>query len=481
MTGAFGEYDVGPNGAAHAVKDAEARARVDQRIRAALAAIEGVVWTNSPDGRMVGQQPGWAALTGQSLAEYQDFGWSSAIHPDDAQPTIEAWNKAVAKRAPFVFEHRVKRHDGVWRTFAVRAIPVCDAKGAITEWVGVHNDITDYRDSQAAIARSAETFASLVTSNPFGIYVVDADFRLTTVSQGAQGVFAGIDPLIGRDFDEVLNIVWPMPFAGEALARFRHTLATGEPYMAPSTVEQRGNIDAIEAYDWRIERIALPDGRFGVVCYFYDLSERNAYEAQITHALAEKDLLAREIDHRVKNSLAIVGSLLHMQRRDSSSDETRAALAEAGDRVMAVARVHEQLHQSHDVGVVAFGNYLQQMCADLGKTMRGHDVMLECTAVAVDLPAASALSLALIANELVTNAFKHGCASGATRVALSLERRAGRITLVVEDNGAGLPAAEDNDAASLGFKLIGTLSRQLGAEFIKPQAGSPARFVIQLA
>ena len=453
----------------------------EQRFRAAVAAIEGVLWTNSAEGEMVGEQPAWAALTGQAYDEYQGYGWSAAVHPDDAQLTVAAWNKAVAARAPFVFEHRVRRHDGVWRTFAIRAIPITDATGAIAEWVGVHNDVTDYRQAQQRIERSAETFAKLVTSNPFGIYVVDADFRLTTVSHGAQTVFAGIDPLLGRDFDEVLHIVWPRAFADEAVARFRHTLATGEAYLAPSTVEQRANIDAVEAYDWRIERIALPDGRFGVVCYFYDLSERKAYEARLTQALADKELLAREIDHRVKNSLAVVGSLLHMQRNASASHETRAALAEATDRVMAVARVHERLHKSHAVGVVAFGDYLQQMCIDLGKTMHGHGITLDCRVDAVDLPAEQAMSLALIANELVTNAFKHGRAGGATLIDITLDHAPGTVTLTVVDNGAGIPPSGVGQPTSLGFKLITALSRQLQATTTIPAPGAPARFVVVMS
>ncbi len=67
--------------------------------------------------------------------------------------------------------------------------------------------------------------------------------------------------------------MWVEPFASEALARFRRTLDTGEPYTAMRTVERRQDVPEVEAYDWRIERVTLPDGRFGVVCYFYDLTE----------------------------------------------------------------------------------------------------------------------------------------------------------------------------------------------------------------
>jgi PAS domain S-box-containing protein len=125
----------------------------------------------------------------------------------------------------------------------------------------------------AALRRSHATYYELIRNNPFGVYVVDADFRLREVSLGARKVFENVRPLLDRDFAEVLRIVWPEPFASEAIGRFRHTLASGEAYTAARTVERRGDIDAVEAYDWRIERVTLPDGRFGVVCYFYDWTE----------------------------------------------------------------------------------------------------------------------------------------------------------------------------------------------------------------
>ena len=93
--------------------DAEQKLREsEQRFRAATHAAADVLWTNDAEGRMSGDQPGWAALTGQSFEEYQDYGWSRAIHPDDEGPTVTAWKDAVATRSPFVFEHRVRRQIG---------------------------------------------------------------------------------------------------------------------------------------------------------------------------------------------------------------------------------------------------------------------------------------------------------------------------------------------------------------------------------
>ena len=162
----------------------------EQRYKAAVAAIDGVVWTNSADGRMLGEQAGWSSLTGQSFAAYQDLGWSGAIHPDDAQPTLAAWNAAVAARSPFEFEHRVRRHDGQWRLCAVRAVPVFDEAGAIVEWVGVHRDITDTRGEALRLKQLAETVEAV-----FYVHEIDDD-RIAYVSGAYERVW-------GRTRDEL--------------------------------------------------------------------------------------------------------------------------------------------------------------------------------------------------------------------------------------------------------------------------------------
>ncbi|TNC66573.1 PAS domain-containing sensor histidine kinase [Rubellimicrobium roseum] len=139
-------------------KEAEKALRLSEaRFRAAVEAMQGRLWTNDDTGQMVGDQPGWAALTGQSFDEYQGYGWTGAVHPDDVHPTVEAWRAAVAERRPFFYEHRVRRQDGVWRLFSVRAIPARDDMGEVREWVGIHTDITDRRVREAELRELNET------------------------------------------------------------------------------------------------------------------------------------------------------------------------------------------------------------------------------------------------------------------------------------------------------------------------------------
>ncbi|MER2268795.1 MHYT domain-containing protein [Methylobacterium oxalidis] len=147
----------------------------EERFRAAVQAVRGVLWTNDAQGRMVGEQPGWAAITGQTRAEYEGYGWARAVHPEDAQPSIEAWNATVAARRTFEFEHRLRVKEGGWRHFAIRGVPVLDRNGTIREWVGVHTDITEQREAEAGLRESNEEIQRYA-------YIVSHDLRAPLVN-----------------------------------------------------------------------------------------------------------------------------------------------------------------------------------------------------------------------------------------------------------------------------------------------------------
>ncbi|HWH17150.1 MAG TPA: PAS domain-containing protein [Allosphingosinicella sp.] len=235
----------------------------------------------SLDGRFLRVNDRYCEITGRSREELLSLRMQDITHPDDLPGNIPLFRAAIREGGGFEIEKRYVRPDGtsVWVHNSVTAIREQD--GEVAHTVCVTIDISERRAAEEQLRRNQDTFYNLIQNNPFGVYVVDADFRLAEASIGSRKVFENVRPLIGRDFADVLRIVWAEPFASEAIGRFRHTLETGEPYSSPSTVELRGDIGRIEAYDWRIERIELPDGRHGVVCYFYDLSERQQWEAAV--------------------------------------------------------------------------------------------------------------------------------------------------------------------------------------------------------
>ncbi len=127
------------------------------------------------------------------------------------------------------------------------------------------------------LRHNAETFQSMVKNVPFGMYTVDSDLRIVQASPTAAQTF-GIPDLIGSDLARSLRAIWQEPFAQSVVENFVHTLATGVPFASRETVQLRADRLATEAYDWRLERITMPDGRHGVVCYYYDLTRQHHLE-----------------------------------------------------------------------------------------------------------------------------------------------------------------------------------------------------------
>ena len=151
--------------------------------------------------------------------------------------------------------------------------------------------------------RANDTFLTLVEHAPFGVYVIDSDFRIVQISNGAEKAFANVQPVLARDFAEVMRAIWPENFAEEAIGRFRHTLETGEPHHQNSLEETRLDTGVDEAYDWQIERVTLPNGKFGVVCYYYDLTALKSAQA----ALRESEVRFRHTFENAAVGVAHVG------------------------------------------------------------------------------------------------------------------------------------------------------------------------------
>lgn len=281
-----------------------ARKRVEEseaRFRAAVQANSSVLWTNNAQGEMVGEQPGWGALTGQSRHEYEGFGWSGAVHPDDAPGTLEAWNRAVAERRMFVFEHRVRRHDGAWRLFSVRAVPVLEPQGHIREWVGVHNDITDERTLLDALQHSETRFRQAIDSMPQLVWSTRPDGTPDLYSkQWLEYTGLSDAAMQGQGWHSVLHPD-DRPRAWE---RWLHSLRSGEIYEIECRCRR---FDA--EYRWFLGRAtAIRDERGQIVRWFgtcTDIEDRKKAELAVLtkQKLESLGLLAGGIAHDFNNLL----------------------------------------------------------------------------------------------------------------------------------------------------------------------------------
>jgi PAS domain S-box-containing protein len=300
-------------------KVAEARLLASEaRFRAAVQAASDIVWTNDAEGRMLGEQPGWAAFTGQSREEYQGYGWAEALHPDDAGPSVAAWEDAVAVGGRYVFEQRVRRHDGVFRTFSVRALPVRDERGAIREWVGVHTDITDLREADRALrdseARYRNLFENMTEEVHFWSLVRDAagrivTWRLVDANPPALATWGRrLEDIRGRTADEIFG-------AGST----EHYRALVEQVMASGTAMSYEDYFPQLARHFRFTTIPLGDGFITTGADISGIKEAQAVIERQNAALLEadrrKDEFLATLAHELRNPLAPLRTALHIVER----------------------------------------------------------------------------------------------------------------------------------------------------------------------
>ena len=211
------------------------------------------------------------------------------------------------------------------------------------------------------------------------------------------------------------------------------------------------------------------DGTVLYMVILRDITARREAEYKIQQSLREKEALLQEIHHRVKNNLQVVSSLLGLQSRQVSDEETRRAFRESQNRVHSMSLIHERLYQSKDLAEIDCQEYADQL---VGHLFRSYGVSLSRVKLDMDfggerMPMALAVPIGLILNELLSNCLKHAFPQGRDgRITVKLARSEGEtLTLTVSDNGIGLPQNVNLwNARSLGLRLVRILSEQMGAE-----------------
>ena len=273
----------------------------EKKFEAAILAVEGIIWTNDENGQMIGEQPGWAKLTGQSFEEYQGYGWTNAVHPEDIQTSVKSWNQAVADRCTYVFEHRVKTKEKGWRLFSIKAVPVFDETGVVQQWVGVHTDTTEQREAVEIIKESEGRFKAMADESPMIVFIVDPD-PVAPVSYWNKTWYnytgQTIEEAAGRAWDGIVHPDDVQVF----MDIYTPAFAARQPYFAPAIRIKRFD-GKYRWHSFKSNPRHLPNGEFnGYIGVGFDIHEQKVAQEEIKESEKRFRLLADSLPQHIWTS-----------------------------------------------------------------------------------------------------------------------------------------------------------------------------------
>ena len=361
------------------------------------------------------------------------------------------------------YELQLLAKDGRVIDVSVSSRIVFDDEGGPLGVEGVLRDITTRKQTEEALRESETKYRSMVEHSIQGIFTVQ-DFRVVYANEALSHTIGytaeelqSLPPKKLRTLvhPEDQDLVW---------GRMKDRL---EGKKVPSHYELKairkdGAVIWAEMISSRIEYRGKPAVQGAVI----DITDRKQAEEQIRASLKEKEVMLREIHHRVKNNMQIILSLLRIQSRLVPDQETREMFKQSQNRIRSMALIHEALYKSDDLANIDFSEYISRMTTHLLSLYREEigQVRINKETQGILLDINKAIPCGLIISELISNALKHafpGRKDGEIFIKMKQDKR-GKYTLVVKDTGVGFPEKLDfRDAKTLGLQLVTDLVSQL--------------------
>lgn len=406
------------------------------------------------------------AMLGYGRAELLQKTVPDITHPDDHE--VEAQPKGDMKAGEalsFVVEKRYVRADGSVLTGRLSVSALYDEQARPAYFLGQLEDVTRERAAEAARLTREAQFRTLFDHAPDALVLIEEGGRVQSINGPARALWPALGP----------GEMAP-PTLFEPAASLLTTPALPKPPGQPFDLRVQTEHGPFEG-EVRLAPLPLAEGR-GVLVAIRDVTARRQAEraleaalADVSRTLAEREVLLKEVHHRVKNNLQIVSSLLSMQA-DQASLQTRAALADSVLRVRSMALIHQMLYGGADLSKVELGRYAEKLVGQLRSSV-GASAQVQVEADPVEVTVEQAIPCGLILNELVTNALKHGASpDGQCHLRVAVRSADAGFTVTVADQGPGLPADfESRQRKSLGMQVIRALVRQLGAHLTHRNEG----------
>lgn len=426
----------------------------ERRLRTLADAVPQLVWSATADGTVDFYSHRCHEYTGLSQNRDGSWNWAPVLHPDDQEATVAAWAKAIESGQRYDIEHRVERKDGGFRWHVSRAVPVHDAEGRVVRWYGSATDIHDLKTAERALHESEARLRATFEGVADGLISLAADGRVMDLNPAFAHLHGYPDMAAARlSLDRFVDefetripegeeiAVGDLPFSRALRGETVRDVEMEARRRADGQLLFIGNYNAVPV---RNEEGAIAQ----VVVTIRDVTERRRTEER-------QRLLAREVDHRARNALAVVQAVMSLTRADTVEDFAAAVRG----RVETIARCHTRLTESRWLNVPLrnlLNDELRPYEAD------GWDRVC-CEGPDVSVAAAAVQPLSMILHELVTNAVKYGALStprGGIRIVWDLTPD-GSLHLRWRESGG--PAVSKPTRRGVGSTVMIGSARQLAA------------------
>lgn len=387
------------------------------------------------------------------------------VHHDDLEKILTLIRKIVNDKSSGSGTHRIILPNGDTRTIFVQIEFFGDESENSSRIIGSSQDITDINRAQEERQRITREVHDLYNNAPCGYHSLDGngliirmnDTELSWLMYTREEVVnrMKIQQLLTQESLEKFKISFPVFIKTGSLGDLELTFVRKDGSTFPANVSASAIFD--ESGNYVMSRTII-----------IDITEQKKYDEMIFKSLKEKEILLKEIHHRVKNNMQVISSLLYMQARTLKDPAVIEILNESQNRIRTLALIHEKLYQSDNLDQIDYGLYIKKIIDYLFQSynVTKSDITVNLNISSIYLDIDKAVPCSLIINEMISNTLKHAFPKGEKGIiAISMSADEESIHLEYVDNGIGLPEDQILEKnASLGMQLIKGLTKQLGGE-----------------
>jgi len=382
----------------------------------------------------------------------------------------DVWKKQYeiafsGKSTEFVTERVTKDKSKIFRQIYLQ--PIFNHEGNADEVSGIAHDITDKKISEQKLYNQAAKLNSIFDSSHHYIWTIDVEQKLTSFNKNYFDLIANLyntQPYIGL----VLNrgILSNNKEYNDLLKRHYQKAFTGTPSnFEIETLDKNYNKIYLDIF---LNPIIEGNRVIEVSGIAHDVTDRNIAQQRMEQSLKEKEILLKEVHHRVKNNMQVISSILNLQSSYVSDEYTLLLLKESQNRIKTMAYIHESLYQNKSFTSVNFSDYISTLTNNIIQSyaVNQEKVKLILNLEKINLSLDNSIPTGLIINELITNAIKHAFVTTQKGlITINLKSENNTVYLEVKDNGIGFdPNIDFKNTNSLGLQLVNTLVDQIGAE-----------------